>query len=85
MFVQVSSRSLGGAGIFQGHQLVYKEGECRQERVGARRSEHHGQELLNLSIVLIFGEIKYLLGRLHLNIILQTIFSLYLYYIKNKL
>ena len=66
VFVQVSSRSLGEAGIFQGHQLVYKEGECQQEGVGAWRSEHHGQELLNLSIVLIFGEIKYLLGRLHL-------------------
>ena len=67
VFVQVSSRSLGGAGIFQGHQLVYKEGECRQEGVGAWRSEHHGQELLNLfDCIDIYGEIKYLLGRLHL-------------------
>ena len=58
VFVQVSSRSLGEAGIFQGHQLVYKEGGCQQEGVGAWRSEHDGQELLNLLIVYNLG-IKY--------------------------
>ena len=56
VFARVSSRSLGEAGIFQGHQLVYKGGECQQEGVGAWRSEHHGQELLNLLIVLYLGK-----------------------------
>ena len=59
VFARVSSRSLGEAGIFQGHQLVYKEGGCQQEGVCAWRSQHDGQELLNLLIVLYFGEIKY--------------------------